>query len=455
MDEFFNKKLDDINAARLALGLIIALLLVCALLQIKNNKTVETLEASYSRSMYELVEYMENVETLLAKAQISSSPEYAAKTLTEIWRKADLAQSALSQIPITHISLEKVVQYLNQLSDYSYVLSKNSIEGEALTEEEFKNLKDFYERAGVMNATLIDIILDMNNGSLSWAELTKENTNSEYAQQVVNISQDSFGKIEENMQDYSGLIYDGPFSEHMTSVKPLGLGSGEVSREEAEKIIYSYADKDVIENVSYEGVTNSNISVHNFTVKLKDGYNLYFDVSVQGGKVIWFMKDRESQGEYMTVEMAKSIASQFFDAYDFENMKDTYYIKQNGTVTINFAHEQDGVICYPDLVKIKIALDTGEVLGMEAQSYYSSHIERTFVTPKISIEEARESINKNVEVLSAGKAVIPTDFKTEILTYEFKGKVEENEFLIYINVENGHEEEIFMIIDSLNGVLTI
>lgn len=455
MEKFFNKKLDDINAARLALVLIVALLLVCALLQMKNNKTVETLESSYSRAMYELVEYMDNVETLLAKAQISSSPEYAAKTLTEIWRKADLAQSALSQIPITHISLEKVVQYLNQLSDYSYVLSKNSIEGKYLDEEDFKNLKDFYERAGVMNSTLIEILLDMNNGSLSWKELTKENKNSDYAQQVANISQDSFGKIEENMQDYSGLIYDGPFSDHMTSVKPLGLGSGEVSKEDAEKVIYNYADADVIEKISYEGITNSIIPVHNFTVQLSDGWKLYFDVSIQGGKVIWFMKDRESQGEFISIEMAKSIANNFFDAYDFENMKDTYYIKQNGTVTINYAHEQDGVICYPDLVKIKIALDTGEVLGMEAQSYFSSHIERNFGKSKISMKQARASINKNIEILSAGKAVIPTDFKTEILTYEFKGRVEDKEFLIYINVENGHEEEIFMIIDSPNGVLTI
>ena len=87
---------------------------------------------------------------------------------------------------------------------------------------------------------------------------------------------------------------------------------------------------------------------------------------------------------------------------DFENMKDTYYIKQNGTVTINFAHEQDDVICYPDLVKIKIALDTGEVLGMEAQSYFSSHVERKFAKPKISIEKARASINKNIEIIVIG-----------------------------------------------------
>ena len=100
-------------------------------------------------------------------------------------------------------------------------------------------------------------------------------------------------------------------------------------------------------------------------------------------------------------------------------------------------------------------MDTGEVLGMEAQSYFSSHIERNFGKSKISMKQARDSINKNIEILSAGKAVIPTDFKTEILTYEFKGRVEDKEFLIYINVENGHEEEIFMIIDSPNGVLTI
>ena len=292
MNNFFNKTIDSVNASRIVFILVLVLGLLCVYLQMKNNKTIETLQSSYSRSLYDLVDYMDNVETLLAKAQISNSSEYSAKTLTEIWRKADLAQSSLSQIPITHISLEKVLQYLNQLSDYSYALSKKTIEGEKLTDEDFNNLKDLHERSKIMNQTLVEIVLDMNNGSLSWSELTKQVENSEFAQEVANISQNSFGKIEENMQDYTGLIYDGPFSEHMTSTNPLGLGSGEVDNKKAEEIIYQYIYKDAIEKITYDGVSDANIPVHNFTLDLTNGSTSYFDVSTQGGKVIWFMNNR-------------------------------------------------------------------------------------------------------------------------------------------------------------------
>ena len=455
MNNFFNKTIDSVNASRIVFILVLVLGLLCVYLQMKNNKTIETLQSSYSRSLYDLVDYMDNVETLLAKAQISNSSEYSAKTLTEIWRKADLAQSSLSQIPITHISLEKVLQYLNQLSDYSYALSKKTIEGEKLTDEDFNNLKDLHERSKIMNQTLVEIVLDMNNGSLSWSELTKQVENSEFAQEVANISQNSFGKIEENMQDYTGLIYDGPFSEHMTSTNPLGLGSGEVDNKKAEEIIYQYIYKDAIEKITYDGVSDANIPVHNFTLDLTNGSTSYFDVSTQGGKVIWFMNNRIPVSEEISTEYAKMLAKDYLNMQGIENMKETYYIKQNSCITINFAYEQNDVICYPDLIKVKVALDNGEILGMEAQSYYSCHTERTFVEPKITIEEARSKINPDLEIMSAGMAVIPTDFKTEILTYEFKGRVEENEFLIYINVENGPEEEIFIIIDTPNGVLTV
>ena len=119
MARMYNRKISLLNGQRLAFVLIIILALFCTYLKIQNNKVVQTLESSYSRSLYELVDYLDDVETLLAKAQISSSSEYAAKTLTDIWRKADLAQEALSQIPVTHMTLENVLKYLNQLSRHS------------------------------------------------------------------------------------------------------------------------------------------------------------------------------------------------------------------------------------------------------------------------------------------------------------------------------------------------
>ena len=63
-------------------------------------------------------------------------------------------------------------------------------------------------------------------------------------------------------------------------------------------------------------------------------------------------------------------------------------------------------------------------------------------------------INKNVEITSERLALIPTEWSSEVLTYEFKGKVDDTDFLVYINAETGREENILVIIDTPNGILT-
>ena len=117
---------------------------------------------------------------------------------------------------------------------------------------------------------------------------------------------------------------------------------------------------------------------------------------------------------------------------------------------------QDDVIIYPDLIKVKVALDNGEILGLETSGYLNNHIEtRDLSKIKIQIEQARQTINPDLEIGSEGLAVIPTEWKTEILCYEFKGKVEDREFLVYINAENGREEDVLMITNTPNGTLTM
>ena len=165
--------------------------------------------------------------------------------------------------------------------------------------------------------------------------------------------------------------------------------------------------------------------------------------------------NRNIEAEVISQEEANEKGKEFLANNGFPNMKETYYLKEDGIVTINYAYEQDGVIMYPDLVKVKVALDNGEILGAETSGYLNSHTERELSEPKISIEQAKENLNKDLEILSEGMAVIPTEWKSEILCYEFKGKVDENEFLVYINAENGREENILVIINTPNGTLTM
>ena len=45
--------------------------------------------------------------------------------------------------------------------------------------------------------------------------------------------------------------------------------------------------------------------------------------------------------------------------------------------------------------------------------------------------------------------------ETEILCYEFKGKVNDKNYIVYINAENGREEDILLVVDTGNGTLTM
>ncbi len=133
----------------------------------------------------------------------------------------------------------------------------------------------------------------------------------------------------------------------------------------------------------------------------------------------------------------------------------TYFTKLNNIVTVNYAYEYNEIVAYPDLIKVKIALDNGEILGIETNGYLNSHTSRNFDNVSLTIDEARRKLNEDLEILDEGLAIIPTEWKSELLCYEFKGKVEDREFLVYINVETGKEEDILVILDTPGGTLTV
>ena len=185
--EFWNKRVDLSGGLRIALVALMIFVGMSFYLNIRNKELTQTLSNSYDKAFYELVEYTENVETLLAKAQISNTSSYSAKTLNNIWRKADLAQSSLSQIPTDSNVLNTAVKFFNQLSDYSYSLANKLIDGENLKDDDYENLNDYYETCQTLNSTIQGLASDLASNSISWKELTKEENTAFLAQEVANI----------------------------------------------------------------------------------------------------------------------------------------------------------------------------------------------------------------------------------------------------------------------------
>lgn len=452
MKKFLNKN----KIIKIIATLLLIATIVLATMLYQKNKEYEIASVNeYSMSFYELVDYVDNVKTYLAKSLISTTPEHGADTLTHIWREANLAQSYLSRLPLESQELENTEKFLNQVSDYSYTLSRKNINNQSLTDDDLNNLKQLYDYSVELQNTLSQLSEDLNSGRISWGDLTT-NGNVAFAQQVSNISKDSFSNLEENFHEYSGLIYDGAFSEHMTSGNKKGLTGDEIDEDFAKKIAEDFIGKDKIKELSNLGLSeNADISAYDFSIKTNEDNNINISVSKKGGHVISMNYNRDVVTEVISQEDANEIGKKFLSEKGFPNMKETYYLKQSGIVTINYAYEQDGVVMYPDLIKVKIALDNGEILGVETTGYLNCHEQRDTSKVKITKDDAKKVLNKNLQIMSEGIAVIPTQWKTEVLCYEFKGKVDETEFLVYINAETGKEEDILIIVNTPNGTLTM
>lgn len=435
---------------------LISIIVVLGLYTYKKQRDYrQASENAYNLAFFELVDYVDSVEVYLAKALVSSSPEHGAETLTYVWREANLAQSYLSRLPINSSELENTAKFLNQVSDYCFTLSRKNINGESLSQDDLNNLTQLHDYSVNLKNTLNQLSVELTSGRISWGELTKKGS-PVFAQEVSNISKDSFSNMEENFHEYAGLIYDGAFSEHLTNPERKGLVGEEINEEQAKQKVVEFWGKDNIKDIKSNGLTqNANIECYDFSVKKNNGIECWISISKIGGHVVLANSNKEVKAEVITQEQANDIGINFLNTRDISNMKPTYYLKQNGIVTINYAYFQDDVTVYSDLVKLKIALDNGEILGMETTGYLNSHYVRKFASPKVSQDEARNKINKNLEITSEGLAMIPTEYQTELLCWEFKGYVDDRQFLVYINVETGKEEDVLVILETPDGTLTM
>ena len=240
MGKIKNKLIDWKNRLkdRHMLSIIVVMFSIIVILGLyiykKQTEYRQASENSYNMAFYEVVDYVQNVEVFLAKSLISNSPESGAESLVNVWREANLALGYLTQLPIESHEIENTAKFLNQVSDYSYSLYRKNLDDKELTEDDMNNLKELHQYSVELENTLNQLSADINDGRISWGELTEKGTVA-FAQQVSNISQDSFDNLEQNFHEYSGLIYDGAFSEHITKSEKVGLTGDNIDEETAKQ----------------------------------------------------------------------------------------------------------------------------------------------------------------------------------------------------------------------------
>ena len=204
------------------------------------------------------------------------------------------------------------------------------------------------------------------------------------------------------------------------------------------------------------GAIDGNLPCYTFACDAENGATVWVYVTKQGGKVLSLLSSRPVGRAAVSADAAIETAKRFLQEKGYQDMAETYHITQSGILTCNFAWRQGDVICYSDLIKVSVALDTGTVCGFEAGGYLSTHCVRTLPEAAVNGEEAAAQVPASLEILAWQFALVPSDGKYETLCHEFKcAAADGRHYIIYVNAETGRQEKILILLEDENGALTL
>ncbi len=410
----------------------------------KSQKYMMMIENQYSRAFEQLNSSLNNISMALQKVVYVSSAKKMTSLSAEIFSEAELAKTAISELPMGESDVSTIYRFLSQVGNYALSVSKNITSQNTVTPKQREELKLLFDTAQTMTQVINDSNIEYNSPQ-QWAQVVENKLDNVIDEQGLAAS---LTQLEEDLSDYPTLIYDGPYSDHILEKQPLmTTGAREVSADEA----LLKAQKAVGENndLKFEDMQGGKIECYRFTDN-----NANVAVSKAGGYVVYMRKNREVGDSLLSYEQALSKAENFLEKMQIKNMFDTYFYTDSGVCVINFAYLDGQTICYTDLIKVGVAMDTGEIMLFESAGYLTNHTERAFQTPSYTEEEAMKKISSDLEVKEIAMTLIPTDAGGEVRCYEFLCSGEDGqEILVYINLLTLEEEQIYILLKSDGGTL--
>ncbi len=380
--------------------------------------------------LLEAQEHMSAMAVKLSKAPLLFGSEACVELLSGVSRQADHVVSQLSALPVSHLSMADAVKFCNQVSEYTLMLCLKAARGEPLSEEELSILRRIEAQCTLLSgqlATHEPIAMPMDSVFLDDAD---------------------------HGMDYPAMVYDGAFSDARHRGAPKALGEGEITQDQAIALAVDFVGEERVKAAAAGVPTGGAIACYGVTLTLKDGVVLNADVTQTGGKMLWIMPEHASFSDGLTLEECTEKAEAFLQSRGYGAMEAQDHQVYDHLAVISFVCVQDGVLLYPDQVKVQLRMDTGEVVGLESNNYLMNHVRREGLAPLVSEASARASLSPAFEIRQFRLCLIP-ERDEEYLCWEARGEYGGREYRVYIDAMTGLERQVYQVVDGANGQMAV
>lgn len=397
------------------------------------------LEYVYQQNFYELVDNVNNIESNLSKLTVSTDSKMQNEYLSKIVALSSDAQNNISVLPIDHDAINDAITYLNQLGGYTSTLQANIAQQKLIDMDQMDQVENLLNTSKTIKQELnrLSVLISSEEYKIIDNLTDPNQSNSKF--------NDEWASFNNGMIEYPQLIYDGPFSESVIHKEIKGLSKNEIS--EADALIKMENWFEGYEISSTGKTTGGDFDTYNFKV-VKNKNEYYAQVSVRDGVLLEFNGGEESSTLNYTEDDCISFAIDFANNVGFDNLNWVWSTESGGFTYISLTPVVNGVIIYPDEIKVKVSNTTGKVVGWEAKNWAYNNHERVNLTPSISKEKAKSGVAKNLDIRTINLSVIPNEFVGETLCWEFMCVYEGETYYVYIDANTGLQTNVLKVVET-------
>ena len=416
------------------------------------------LDANYRHAFSEVLTAVHDLDTSLKKSAYAATPAMECAVCTEIYSDAQTAEMAIGVLPVQTNSLEKIARHIAVVGDYAYALSRTAAEGNHFSVEALSNLKAFSKTTTALYEQLGALQQAISDGAVS-TEVhrrltdTLDNLQAEAASTVDTIDAE-IQALGESFPEVPALVYDGMYADRSSAEMQMLAGKAEVSEEDARSVA-AKALQCPADALHSRGRSEGTTPCWNFDLPDGDA-EASIAVTVQGGEVLYFYSSCPSGEPKLTHEQALAAAQAFLTRNGYENMQPCSYESSGNAETIVFACQQGDVLCYPDQIRTKVCLESGNILAFEAVEYLTYHTQRSLPEPLPDPSAAKAAVPDSLQIQREQAVLIPSAGKLERLCYEYLcTDADGGQCLIYVNAQTGEQERILLVQEGEGSVLWI
>jgi len=398
------------------------------------------LSMEQQREFTDIVRAMADIEINLQKLLIASGASQSAQLLGETALLAQHVESGISRLPMSVQTAADAMKFAGQMGDYVMTLARQVSGGSMLSSADEAQIEGLLAACQGLNAHLSDI-----NGSIYEDPASLQDASS------MDPWPDA-QRLEGSGVDYPSLIYDGPFSDGRTDGTPKGLTGERITREQARQQAARYAGT-TADRVTDAADSGGRFEAFGFLAQTDEGA-VSVQVTGQGGHLLWMMPEKAEFETRLSQQECVAAAKDYLENMGFGEMERCFVQEYDGMVVANFAAVEDGVLLYPDQVKLQMSMETGQIVGAECSRYWMNHHPREKMQPRISPEQAKLTLSERLAVEERRLCVIPTD-SGEKLCWEFRGTFLDETYYAYVDADTGEAIEILRIARTQSGDVAI